>query len=218
MTVGQKRSLVRRRERRVAMTMMTVRRPLLLRKKSHLILLAFEPSTTAMTEMQPISGTCVMGRSMALASLLCAVLMHNMNACDAHPTNPTVLQISPTEVVACQSKMEARDLPLSKSRKKAEGKVVGKAAQSFHMTNEENPVFPGCIVRSLILPPRAIKDAESVGACVQVFNVVKGQAGSIKIAFGDPDHTGRRCSLGPQKCRALSLSAFCRRQFSRCTW
>jgi len=84
--------------------------------------------------------------------------------------------------------MEARDLPLARTRKKSEGKVVGKAAQSFHMANDENPAFPGYIVGSLVLPPKAIKDAESVGLCAQVFTVVRGQSGSVEIAFGDPEN------------------------------
>lgn len=58
------------------------------------------------------------------------------------------------------------------------------------MTNDENPAYPGYIVGSLVLPPKAIKDAESVGLCAQVFTIVKGQAGSIEIAFGDPDQEG----------------------------
>jgi hypothetical protein len=58
------------------------------------------------------------------------------------------------------------------------------------MTNDENQSYPGYIVGSLVLPPRAIKDAESVGMCAQIFTVVKGQGGSIEIAFGDPDQEG----------------------------
>jgi len=92
------------------------------------------------------------------------------------------------EVVSYFASAEPRDLPLAKTRKKNEGKVVGKAAQSFHMTNEENPSFPGYIVGSLILPPRGIKDAEAVGLCAQVFTVVRGQPRSIEIAYGDPDN------------------------------
>ena len=77
---------------------------------------------------------------------------------------------------------------MSKSRKNAEGKVVGKAAQSFHMSNEENPLLPGYIVGSLLLPPKGIKDAEAVGSSDQVFTVVKGQAKSIEVAYADPDN------------------------------
>jgi centromere protein C len=86
--------------------------------------------------------------------------------------------------------METRDLPISKSRKRSEGKVVGQAAQSFHMANEQNPTYPGYIVGSLILPPKAIKDAESVGLCAQVFTVVKCQPGAVEVAFSDPEQEG----------------------------
>ena len=93
-----------------------------------------------------------------------------------------------TEVVSYVSSAKSNDLPMSKTRKKSEGKIVGKAAQSFQMSNEENPAFPGYIVGHLLLPPKGIKDAESVGMCAQVFTVVKGQANSIEVAYGDPDH------------------------------
>jgi centromere protein C len=92
-----------------------------------------------------------------------------------------------TEVVSHFSKMETRDLPISKLRKKSEGKVVGMAAQSFHMANDQNPVYPGYIVGSLILPPKGIKDAESVGLCAQVFTVVQCQPGAVEVAFNDPE-------------------------------
>lgn len=88
--------------------------------------------------------------------------------------------------------MKASNLPLSKSRKKSEGKVVGKASQSFQMTNEENPAFPGYLMGNLILPPGGIKDAESVGMCAQMFTVVRGQPGSIEIAYGDSDDSNTR--------------------------
>jgi centromere protein C len=77
---------------------------------------------------------------------------------------------------------------MPKTRKKSDGNVVGKAAQSFLMANELNRSFPGYIVGHLILPPQGIKDAESVGMCAQVFTVVRGQAKSIEIAYGDPEH------------------------------
>jgi centromere protein C len=40
---------------------------------------------------------------------------------------------------------------------------------------------------NLILAPRAIKDAESVGTCAQTFTCVYGEEGAIEVAFGDPD-------------------------------
>jgi centromere protein C len=77
-----------------------------------------------------------------------------------------------------------------KSRKKSEGKVVGIAAQAFNVENEENDVYPGYIMGSLTLPPKGIKDAESVGSCAQTFTVVRGQADSLELSYGDPysDH------------------------------
>lgn len=41
---------------------------------------------------------------------------------------------------------------------------------------------------SLRLPPKAVKDPESVGSCAQTFTVVTGQPGALEIAYGDPDH------------------------------
>lgn len=93
-----------------------------------------------------------------------------------------------TEVVSYLSALKANTLPVSKIRKKSEGNVVGKAAQSFQMTTQPNPALPGYIVGNLFLPPKGIKDAESVGLCAQVFTVVKGQANSIEVAFDDPDN------------------------------
>jgi centromere protein C len=102
-------------------------------------------------------------------------------------TNLNFVQIF-TEVVSYQASTKANDLPMSRSRQKSEGKVVGKAAQSFNMSNEENPAFPGYIAGSLLLPPKGIKDAESVGLCAQIFTVVKGQSKAIEIAYGDPEN------------------------------
>lgn len=95
-----------------------------------------------------------------------------------------------TEVVSYRAKMKVHDLALSESLKKSGGNVIGKAAQSFHVTNEENPAYPGFIAGSLALPPEAIKDAESVGLCAQIFTVIKGQEKCIEIAYCDTDQTG----------------------------
>lgn len=40
---------------------------------------------------------------------------------------------------------------------------------------------------NLTLPPKGIKDAESVGACAQTFTVVGGQPGAIEVAYADPE-------------------------------
>jgi len=96
-----------------------------------------------------------------------------------------------TEVVSYFASAEPRDFPLAETRKKNEGKVVGKATKSFHMTNVENPSFPGFSVGNLILPSKGIKDAEAVGLGAQVFTVVRGQPRSIEIAYGDPENGQR---------------------------
>jgi len=93
-----------------------------------------------------------------------------------------------TEVVSYHASMKSYDLPLPKTRKKKEGKVVGKAGQSFLMSNELNPTFPSYMVGSLVLPPKGIKDAESVGLHAEVFTVVWGEPRSIEVAYGDPDN------------------------------
>lgn len=86
--------------------------------------------------------------------------------------------------------MDERPLPPAKGRTKQEGKVVGRAAQAFNITNEENQAYAGYIVGNLTLPPRGIKDAEAVGTCSQVFTVVSCQPNSFEIAFADADDQG----------------------------
>jgi centromere protein C len=80
-------------------------------------------------------------------------------------------------------------------RKKVEGKVVGLAAQAFNVSNADNS-FPGYLMGNLILPPKGIKDAESVGFCAQTFTCVLGQPGAIEVAYSDPDV--RDGSLDPE--------------------
>ena len=74
---------------------------------------------------------------------------------------------------------------MGKSRRKSDGKGVGLAAQSFAMPNDDYPVLPGYIVGSLTLPPKAIKDEESVHLCAQIFTVVSGQPKALEIAYSE---------------------------------
>lgn len=92
-----------------------------------------------------------------------------------------------TEVVAYKSRVEYHKLPLSKDRTKAEGNVVGKAAQAFSFVQPPNSDYVGYIMGNLVLPPRGIKDAESVGSCAQVFTIVSGQPGAVEVAYADPE-------------------------------
>lgn len=112
-----------------------------------------------------------------------------------------------TGVVAYYQDAEPRDLPCAPTRKKSEGTVVGNAASAFHVSNEESDDYVGFIMGNLTLPPKGVKDSESVGYCAQTFTVVTGQAGSVEIAFGDPAEdmngalnpkTAHRFLLGPK--------------------
>jgi hypothetical protein len=47
--------------------------------------------------------------------------------------------------------------------------------------------YPSYLMGSLLLPPRGIKDPESVGRSAQTFTVVSCQPSALEIAFADPD-------------------------------
>lgn len=110
-----------------------------------------------------------------------------------------------TEVVAYASNMEGSELPMSKKRTKAEGKITGKAAQAFNIPSDDNDVYVGYIMGNLILPPKGIKDSESVGPCAQTFTVCHCQPKALEVAYADPDQgdgeleveTAQRFLLGP---------------------
>lgn len=116
-----------------------------------------------------------------------------------------LLYFCPTEVVAYADQMEAAELPLIVKRTDEEGNVVGKAAQAFNVPSDENDNYVGYIMGNLLLPPRGIKDAESVGPCSQTFTVVTGQKKALEVAFADPDgpegmleaDSAQRFLLGP---------------------
>ena len=101
--------------------------------------------------------------------------------------------------------MEGSQLPISKSRKKEEGRVSGLAAQAFNIPNDESENYVGYIMGNLVLPPKGIKDAESVGPCSQTFTVCNCQPKALEVAYGDPDQpegilnpeTAKRFYLGP---------------------
>jgi centromere protein C len=69
----------------------------------------------------------------------------------------------------------------------------------------DNPTYPGYLMGNLMLPPRAIKDPECVGACAQTFTVVSCQPNALEVAYGDPDEdegvlnpdTAQRFMVGP---------------------
>jgi centromere protein C len=87
--------------------------------------------------------------------------------------------------------MEGRDLGIGASRTKGEGQVVGKAAQAFNVPNNDINDNPGYIMGNLSLPPKGIKDSESVGPCTQTFTVCHCQPSTMEVAYGDPhQHKG----------------------------
>ena len=91
-----------------------------------------------------------------------------------------------TKIVSRLSNRNFSQLPLSKSRKKGESKKVGRASQAFHVQTDDDDLFPGYIAGNVVLPPKAIKDAEGVGLCSQVFNVGDCQTNSLEFALADP--------------------------------
>ena len=100
--------------------------------------------------------------------------------------------------------MEGSDLPISKKRKFSEGNITGKAAQAFNISSDHDD-YVGYIMGNLLLPPKGIKDSESVGPCAQTFTVCNCQPKALEIAYGDPDQpdgeldaeTAQRFLLGP---------------------
>lgn len=108
-------------------------------------------------------------------------------------------------MVSYADQMEAAELPVSSTRKKEEGNVVGSAAQAFNVPSDDQENYVGYIMGNLQLPPGGIKDAESVGPCSQTFTVCTGQKGALELAFSDPDgpegvledDTAKRFLLGP---------------------
>ena len=101
-----------------------------------------------------------------------------------------------SEVVSYVENLSDTNLPLPRAgRRKNEGKVVGKAAQSFNIASSDNNVFVGYLMGNLTLPPKGIKDPESTGACSQVFTVCSCQPKSVEVAFGDPHEEKGSMSL-----------------------
>jgi centromere protein C len=98
------------------------------------------------------------------------------------------------EVISDEADMDAKDLvPGPHQRKKKDGNVVGRAAQAFNVTKDnegtsgETARGPSYIMGNFYLPPKGIKDAEPVGPCAQTFTVVRGQKQALEVAYGDPD-------------------------------
>ncbi len=88
--------------------------------------------------------------------------------------------------VLCYSETNenAASLPITAPR--PEGKdIVGFAAQSFNVPEISNSMS-GWISGFVDLPPGAIKDAEGVGECTQVFFISECQDGALEFGMADP--------------------------------
>ncbi len=76
-------------------------------------------------------------------------------------------------------------LPITAQRPKGKN-GVGFAAQSFNIP-EIAGVMSGWITGFVELPGGAIKDAEGVGECTQVFTVAECQDGAVELGIADPN-------------------------------
>lgn len=95
---------------------------------------------------------------------------------------------------------------MSETRNKSDGIIVGKSVISFEMPNTANPDFPMYHVGHLLIPPKGIKDSEYAGMCAKVFTVVKGQAKSIEVSFGNPNHNDTTGTWDPRNTERFLLA------------
>mmetsp|Transcript_20193 Transcript_20193/g.61281 ORF Transcript_20193/g.61281 Transcript_20193/m.61281 type:complete len:546 (-) Transcript_20193:743-2380(-) len=111
--------------------------------------------------------------------------------------------VSATEkrIVTYSRSLQQTELPITAVRPRNK-QGVGLAAQAFN-TPEVAGHMPGWISGQVVLPPQAIKDAEGVGACAQVFVVASAQPDSLELDIASPEETGfdpasaQRFILGP---------------------
>jgi len=87
-------------------------------------------------------------------------------------------------VCSADSLPEPAQLPITAPRP-PNRQAVGSAAQFFAVPSIPN-VMSGWLTGGLVLPPEAIKDAEGVGECAQVFFVVDCQEGALEVDYADP--------------------------------
>ena len=80
--------------------------------------------------------------------------------------------------------------------------MTGFAAQTFNVP-EISGVMPGWISGFIELPPFAVKEAEGVGECAQVFSISDCQAGSLEVGIADP----REPEWDPKTAQRQVLSA-----------
>ena len=59
---------------------------------------------------------------------------------------------------------------------------------------------------NLVLPPTAIKDAESVGPCAQTFTVVRCQDQAMEVTYGYPDDDRDKGHVDPETASRVLLN------------
>lgn len=135
------------------------------------------------------SGMKLQERSRKEVSVIYTLIMFVTNHCPQGLNlilYPSKLHFSTIELFAYADDLKGHDLPHIK-RSKGESDVYGIAVQAFNIPADQSTMMPGYITGNLVLPPRGIKDAEGVGICAQVFNVVDCQPKSIEVAIADPE-------------------------------
>jgi len=99
------------------------------------------------------------------------------------------------------------ELPITAERGVEENELVGSAAQAFY-TPAMGAGMPAWISGYVALPPKAIKDAEGVGACSQVFFIhachPKGLEVAIALPKGDKK-SGADVTFDPATCQRYLL-------------
>jgi len=88
-------------------------------------------------------------------------------------------------VISTSLQRRGTALPITIRRLPSESRVTGTAAQAFNISQVSSEI-PGWICGTLNLPPRAIKDAEGVGLCTQIFFVSACQPQSVEMALAHP--------------------------------
>uniref|UniRef100_A0A6S8DDY6 Mif2/CENP-C cupin domain-containing protein n=1 Tax=Aureoumbra lagunensis TaxID=44058 RepID=A0A6S8DDY6_9STRA len=99
-----------------------------------------------------------------------------------------------TIVVSRESELQTTKLPGTSSRR-PDNAPLASAAQALSNEAYEldaNLCLAAWLSGQLIMPPRAIKDEESVGLCSQVFFVASCQPGALELAIASPSIDSNR--------------------------
>ncbi|KAK1733505.1 hypothetical protein QTG54_015793 [Skeletonema marinoi] len=132
----------------------------------------------------------------------------------------TFEETSETKIISRLSNRNYEQFPLSKKRKREESDKVGQASHAFDVQTDDDDLFPGYIAGNVVLPPKAIKDAERVGFLSNVFSVGDCQPNSLEFALADPqgvqfdEKTAQRFLLSKAGVEVLMALVFFERGFS----